>query len=40
VLKFAPLGSIAQLSDQHLTVERLAQLNVRPRDVRDLGAAP
>jgi hypothetical protein len=39
VLRFAPAGSFAQLSRERLTTERLTHLNVRPRDIRDLGAA-
>jgi hypothetical protein len=39
VLRAVPLGSSAQLSAEHLSVERLAQLNVRPRDVRELGSS-
>ena len=38
VLRLAPIGSSAELLDERLSPERLAELSVRTRDVRDLGA--
>jgi hypothetical protein len=38
VLRATPVGSCVELRPDHLTPERLAELKMRDRDVRDLGA--
>jgi hypothetical protein len=36
-LRCAPIGSVAQLAEERLSLDRLVEMNLRLGDVRDLG---